>query len=111
MSNLTGKSQTTDYLVNLEGILRVVQCPSRAKIPCETLTSAYITYSAILIYLRKFFKYSSFNLAVNFSLQLKGTSCQSDLSPSSLLKRKTDRSQELSFVNQFWNFHASYLLG
>lgn len=53
MSNLTGKSQTTDYLVNLEGILRVVQCPSRAKIPCETLTSAYITYSAILIYLRK----------------------------------------------------------
>lgn len=104
--------------LNSKGIVQVVQSnacapTSRVKIPRKTLTNAYTAYSAISIYLRKkfSFKYSTFNVAVNFTLQLKGTSCQSDLSPSSLLKRKTDRSQELSFVNQFWNFHASYLLG
>lgn len=83
------------------------------KVPWKVLTDTDVAYYATSIYFKKKFSftYSSFNLAVNFSLQLKGTSCQSDLSPSSLLKGKTDRSQELSFVNQFWNFHASYLLG
>lgn len=58
MSNLTGKSQTTGSLLNLEGIFKVGQSnvyatTSRVKIPCKLLTNAFAAYSAISIYLRK----------------------------------------------------------
>lgn len=58
MSNLTGKSQTTDSLSNLEQIFKVGQSnayapTSRVKIPCKPLTNAFAAYSAISIYLRE----------------------------------------------------------